>query len=172
MIFLDSRLSELQKNVDLFQEGFEQIALGATSHSNGFWLFDPVNFRLIRYNQELKRSHESLNLAQILKSEFQPTDMVEYKNNLYLADPNLGIVVFDIYANYVKTIPIKGIAKLRFGDDRIVYRSMSDWQAFNLLTSEFETMNLDINEAVEFDINRNTFLAQMEEQLIIFKPRR
>ncbi|NCG29849.1 MAG: hypothetical protein GWP27_05190 [Bacteroidetes bacterium] len=172
LVFLDSRLSEIQRNVDLFQEGFEQISLAATSHSNGFWLFDPVNFRLIRYDQELKRSHESLNLAQIIQEEFHPTDMKEYMNRLYLVDSKIGVVVFDIYGNYVKRIPIQGIMKLRFADGRLVYRSTGGWEVFNLASSEIEQMKLNIEEVEDFDINRNSFLAKMGDQLFIFKPHR
>lgn len=172
LIFLDSRLSEFQLSVDLYQEGYEQISLVATSHSNGFWLFDPVNFRIVRYNQELNIDRESLNIAQMIKSEFNPTDMVEYQNNLYLVDPELGIVVFDIYGNFIKLIPLKGISALRFADDRLVFRINDEWSAFNLLSSEIESVNLDVNSIIDFDINRNSFLARKENALIIFKPLR
>ena len=167
-------IKDLQEGFDsiFIQEGFEQISLAATSHSNGFWLFDPVNFRLIRYDQELKRSHESLNLAQIIQEEFHPTDMKEYMNRLYLVDSKIGVVVFDIYGNYVKRIPIQGIMKLRFADGRLVYRSTGGWEVFNLASSEIEQMKLNIEEVEDFDINRNSFLAKMGDQLFIFKPHR
>ena len=47
-----------------------------------------------------------------------PTFMFDNNDRLYVNDSTLGILVFDVFTNYIKTIPIKGIVDFKIlGDD-------------------------------------------------------
>lgn len=107
IVFLDSRLGELNDRVDLLELGFAQTSLVASSHSNGFWIYDPVRFTLVRFGAALQRESATLNLAQLLRLELSPTHLVEANNRLLLCDPMHGIFVFDAVGNYLKRLPMK-----------------------------------------------------------------
>ena len=171
LIFLDSRLGELRQEINLFNEGYEQISLAATSHSNGFWLYDPINFRLIRFDQYFKKERESLNIAQLLRVEFYPTDMLEVDNKVYLTDPRNGIYVFDVYGNYIKRIPIKEISELHISDQRLFFERGGKLFGFNLIDQAEETVQLERSITSPFAMNRNMICFATSKGIIIYKPK-
>ena len=47
-----------------------------------------------------------------------PTFIYDNDERLFLNDSTLGILVFDVFTNYIKTLPIKGIVDFKIlGDD-------------------------------------------------------
>jgi hypothetical protein len=171
LIFLDSRMSELRDEINLYNEGYEQISLAATSHSNGFWLYDPINFRLIRYDQFFKKERESLNIAQLLRVEFYPTDLVEVDNKVYLTDPKHGVYVFDVFGNYVKRIPLKEIETLRIANNRLFFERGEKVYSLHLIDSSEEWVNLSEPLGQSWDINRTQICTAKEKGIFIFKPK-
>lgn len=169
LFFLDSRLGEMQEQIDLFQLGFQQITLAATSYSNGVWLYDPINFSLIRFNQNMEQDHKSLSLSQLLRIEFYPTDLIEVNKRVYLTDPEQGVFEFDVFGNFVRKIPIKGISKLVISDNRLFFSRGNQIYAFNLDTSDEEQLSIEISEQAIFDINRNRMIILNQDRLSIFE---
>jgi hypothetical protein len=172
IIFLDSRLSELRQDLDLFKEGYEQISLAATSHSNGFWLYDPINFRLIRYDQALKKERESLNLGQHLRLELYPTDLVEAGNHVYMTDPRHGIFVFDIYGNYLRKLPLHGQTRLRIHDGRLFYVKGGMCYALHLQDLSEELVWTSESFGLDYDISRTRLASVYRDGIIIYEPKR
>lgn len=170
VVFLDSRLGELREEINLYNEGFEQISLAASSHSNGFWLYDPINFKLMRYDQHFKKERESLNIAQMLRVEFFPVSMLEADNKLYLSDPNHGIFVFDVYGNYVRRIPLKGIERLLISDQRLFFMKGARLYALGLIDGREEEVLVGGAVTGAFDMNRNMICVVGKQSVIIFEP--
>ncbi len=170
LIFLDSRLGELREEVNLFRQDYEQISLAATSHSNGFWLYDPINFQLIRYDQYFKKERSSLNLAQILRIEFFPTALIEVDNMVYLSDPAHGIYVFDVFGNYVKRIPIKGVEQMMVADGRIFFRQEGVLKALQLRTLDVEVVQVELFPKDAIDVSKNRMVIARDDAVLILKP--
>jgi hypothetical protein len=121
LVFIDNTLSEQQENVYLERFEREFASLACTSNDdNGFWLFDPVSFSLTRYNQKMNVKAEVLNINQLTGKTINPVWMTERGNRLYLVDSKNGILLFDIFGTYLKTIPLIGITKLWIDGDWIV----------------------------------------------------
>jgi len=113
LVFIDNTLSEQKENVYLERFEREFASLACTSNDeNGFWLFDPVAFSLTRYNQKMNVKAEVLNINQLTGKAINPVWMIERGNRLYLVDSKNGVLLFDIFGTYLKTIPIHGITKL------------------------------------------------------------
>lgn len=168
LVFLDSRLGELREEINLFKEGFEQIALAATSHSNGLWVYDPINFILVRYDQNLVKERTSLNLAQMLRLNLYPTALIEVNNKLYLSDPEHGVFVFDVFGNYLKKIPIKGINQLTITDDRLFFLDQQKIKALNLIDFNEELVNIELRNHLAYDISHNRIVLVEADKLLIF----
>lgn len=172
LIFLDSRLGEMNEQINLFTAGYEQISLVATSHSNAVWFYDPINFILIRLDQNLDEERRSLNLAQLLRVEFYPTDLVEINNRVYLTDPEQGVFVFDIFGNFLRKIPIKGIEHLIVSDQHLFYYKGGVIYALNLLDSSEKEVKIDLESEWFFDVNRNRVVFTRPERIIIYAVKR
>lgn len=168
LAFLDSRLAELREQINLVSAGYEQISLAATSHSNGVWLYDPINFQMIRLNQNLEEERRSLNLGQMLRLELNPTDLVELNNKVYLTDPEHGVFVFDVFANFIRRIPLTGIKYLVISDDRLFYYKGSVIYALNLADSSEEELKIEVPGSPFFDVNRNRVVVTQPGAVISY----
>jgi hypothetical protein len=169
LITLDSRFGEMNEQVNFFQSGYEQISLVATSHSNGMWLYDPIDLKLIRLNKSMDEERTSLNLAQLFKVNLYPTDLIEINNKVYMTDPNHGVFVFDNFGNYLRKIPIKGIRKVVISDDRLFYMNKESLRALNLLDSSEEIVTIEMNSKSYFSVNRNRIAITKKDGIIIYQ---
>jgi hypothetical protein len=118
--FLDNMLSERSPVIQLQGLGFDQTVATCTSFDNGFWLFDQLNFELVRFNQDFAITQDVKNLNQIVGYEFIPNFLTEHNNWLYINVPEKGILVCDIYGTYFKTIPITRLTDFQVeGDENV-----------------------------------------------------
>ena len=140
IIFLDKTLSPIGGNILLENMGLEQTLLACTSNDNGFWLYDPQDFQLIRLDKNLKITHKSAPINQIPGIELIPNFLIEYNNFVYLNYPEKGILVFDIYGTYFKTIPLPGLTSFQVIGDNLFYFSGNTLNSHHLITLE-ETQN-------------------------------
>lgn len=117
---LDSKLA-LQRSMELRGFGIQQPLLACISMSGGFWLFDQQDFQLKKYSEQMQILTESGNIAQRTGYELRPTQLIEHENRLYLNCPQKGVLVFDAFGTYLKLLPIKGVYKLAFYGERLLY---------------------------------------------------
>ncbi len=104
VVLLDNTLSITGDPVNLEKVGFQQTQLVCSSNNNGLWIYDQQNFELIRFDQNLAKVQQTGNLTSTLNIELQPVALLEYDNKVYLNNPSTGILIFDIYGTYYKTI--------------------------------------------------------------------
>jgi hypothetical protein len=106
--FLDNSLSPTLDIVELNQLQLELAQLACTSFDNGFWVYDPVSFKLVRFDQGLNVTNEVDNINMLVGADIAPVQMVEHDSWLYMNDPAHGIFVFDSFGTYTKLISIPG----------------------------------------------------------------
>ncbi|GIV27548.1 MAG: hypothetical protein KatS3mg027_1362 [Bacteroidia bacterium] len=140
ILFLDSQLSPNGEVIELSQLGFEQTLLVCSSINNGFWIYHQANNELIRFNQSLEITIRTGNLKRLLNIDIQPNFMIEHNGRLYLNDPETGILVFDIYGAYLKTIPLLHLTNFQLNYPYLFYTREKQFNVFNLIT--FETIQL------------------------------
>ena len=133
------------------------------------WLYDPIDFKLIRLNKSMDEERTSLNLAQLFKVNLYPTDLIEINNKVYMTDPNHGVFVFDNFGNYLRKIPIKGIRKVVISDDRLFYMNKESLRALNLLDSSEEIVTIEMNSKSYFSVNRNRIAITKKDGIIIYQ---
>ena len=133
---LDNTLSQIAASVNLNFNNLGTTTLATTSVQNSFWFYDPIGGAIIRTTNTINVIFNSGNLSQLLNYQINPNFMVEYSNKLYLNDPEIGIMVFDIFGTYLKTIPIKGLIKFQVAEKGLYFYSNNhlyfyDFQNFN-----------------------------------------
>jgi hypothetical protein len=121
VVILDNTLSPQSDAVALDQLGYSQVTQVCTSNNNHLWLYDRTAFSLIRVDRHLEAVTTTNYLNQILGKDLDPNFMVEYNNWLYLNDPKIGILVFDNFGTYSKTIPITNLTSFQVLDDGLYY---------------------------------------------------
>ncbi len=139
LVITDNTLSKQNQSVISFEElGMYQItAVASSKMDNGIWLYDQELFQIVKINQHIDRIIETGNLKQILGLEnLEPLKMIEVGGYLYLHCANNGILVFDIYGTYFKTIPLLNIDTWNISNNFLLYTSKGQAFAYHIKTLE------------------------------------
>lgn len=119
VVLVDNTLAEVQEFV-LSDFGFSDISVISQSNDNGFWLYDPLRFRLIKINQEGKTMITSSNLTDYGLQSPDILNIIESGNKVLLYEEGSGFILFDNFGQYIKKIPSKAIKSYRFDGKNIV----------------------------------------------------
>ena len=71
--------------------------------------FDLQDFQLKKINFILEIGFQSCNVAQLTGKRVNPNFILECENKVYLNDPVNGVMVFDQFGTYLRTVPVKGL---------------------------------------------------------------
>ena len=100
----------------------------------------------------------------------QPNFILERENWLYVNDPNLGILVFDIYAQYQKTIDIKNLTYFQIIDNQLIYKEKEQLKSFHL--KSLSTQSIDIPKGVtlgnQIAIQKNKLFVRKKDRVEVF----
>jgi hypothetical protein len=120
VVVLDNRLTV--KRIISFRElNIGQPGLICNSYNDGIWVFDQQQLKLRRLDPTNKIEVESNTLGQVVEDTLAPNFMLEMNNMLYLNNPSTGILVFDVYGTYYKTLPFTGLRSFQIIGDQLLY---------------------------------------------------
>ena len=142
IIFLDNMLVPYSDPISLNALGYNRASIACSSHNNGFWIYDQQNSELIRFDQNLQKSQQTGNIPQLYGSEINPNFITEQNGKVFLNDSAKGILVFDLYGTYNKTIFLKGLNRLQTNNDELIYFKDNKLKSYNLKTLEEHTLSL------------------------------
>ena len=172
ILILDNTLSPTSEVIDLTTLELDETTLVCRSYNDGVWYYDPIRFELIRKNQELITTNSSGNLANLLDKNIQANFLVEYNNRLYLNDATNGVLVFDNYGTYLKTIPIVGLSEFQVKDKLLIYTNkdskIETYDFFTLEKSSYKPQNYNSIQSVRVE-NKLIFIVNKENELFIDK---
>lgn len=142
ILFLDDQLTQTSSMISIETLGYEQTSVVCSSSNNSFWIFDKQNNELLRFNSDLKSLVKTGNLKRILDIDIKPNFMQEQNNFLYLNSPNEGVLVFDIYGTFYKTIPLKNLKEFNIVNGDVFYyenNTLKQYQSqiFNTIEKQF-----------------------------------
>ena len=89
--------------------GINQPLAACYSKENGYWVYDREDDQLKKVDINLQVVQQSGNLTQLIGYQLQPGIMVEENGFVYLNNPSTGILVFDRFGTFYKTIPYQNL---------------------------------------------------------------
>ena len=149
---LDHTLSLTSSAIDLNRLYIGLPTLVCASFQGAFWVYNPINFELIRIDQSLEISERSGNLQQVTGYSIDPNYMSERDNYLYLNDPGTGILIFDKYGSYYKTIPVKGLSSFQVFNNRIIYFIGNEISIYDTRLNELGSTDLPWEDALSVSV--------------------
>ncbi|MCB9251507.1 MAG: hypothetical protein H6605_03520 [Flavobacteriales bacterium] len=136
IVYFDNMLN-YRGETDLFKEFYiSNIQVICRSYDNGFWFFDPDNFKLKKATKSGEITSESINLSAILDHTLQPELMEEDGQNVYLKGNAGELYVFDILGNYLKNIHLDSFGTFQVKKGSVMYASGSNLFLYNPSTFE------------------------------------
>jgi hypothetical protein len=122
--------------------GMSLATMVCASYQGAFWVYDPMNFELVRITAGLEVSERTGNLVQATGLSPEPNYMLERDNYLYLNDPGIGIMMFDKYGTFYKTVPLKGLSSFQVFNNRIIYSKEDEVFIYDIKLNELSSTTL------------------------------
>lgn len=168
IIALDKTLSPIG-NYNLQKIGIFRIGTICLSQDNNIWVYDEQDFRLKKIDVSMKIIQQSDDLNLLLQKNLKPNLMMERNNFIFMNDSTNGVLQFDNYATYFKTIPIKGIISFQLMGDRIFYFKENNFKSYNLFKLEEQTVLLpDSTGLLQTRIEKERFYLLKKNQLNLY----
>lgn len=170
ILFLDNTITENGNPLQLEDRGLELATLVCTSFDNGIWIYDPVQFLLVRFDQQLQETVRITNLNQILGYAPNPDYMLESESILYINDPENGVLRFDIFGTYLSLIPLKGIKKFQVKNQQLFYnKEKGNLIAYGLKSLQSDTLKLPIKNYQEVSWWKDRVYMLTNDSLLTFQ---
>jgi hypothetical protein len=168
ILFVDNMLAPSGNSISLDALGYNQVALVCTSHNNGFWIYSLQNMELVRFDQGLQKTQQTGNITQLSSMEIYPNFLTEQNNNVFLNDSAKGILVFDIYGTYNKTIPLKGLLRFQVSNEEILYLRGNKLKSYNMRTLEENETALPASEVLDARTEKEKLYLLKQKSLDIY----
>lgn len=172
LITLDRTLSETSVH-NLIDMGIVQTQAVGVSFDNNIWVYDELEFRLRKYDKQGNIIVESPNMATLLSEELQPISVQENNNQVYLHDPEAGLLLFDIFGQYLKKFPIEADSYFQIRDGHLL---VIEDQA--LFICQLETgikhpvkLPIKIEKNMQLRLEQNCFFVLKEKEVKIYRRR-
>lgn len=168
LIFLDRNMTPTISPVKLEVLDLTDVATVCTSSENGFWVFSRDNQSLVKYNSNLEPTIEAVSTDQLTNSFMNPVFMREYNNSIYLADPNKGIFIFDLFGTFIKKLPFKNVKKCIVRNQMLIFLQNDKLILFHLKTLQQKTIQLPLKNIVDFDFQQKKLYLLTKNELQVY----
>lgn len=171
LVFLDNTMSVQGEVIDLFDSPVSQPELACSSVEHHVWVFDAVNQELLRLNAQLRIQARSGNLMQLIGHSIKATTIMERDNQIYLVDPERGVLEFDLFASYLGTRKVEGVRFLDVRKERAyALTAQNEVYSWNKRKVIPEMLELPPHgELRSVNILRDRFYLQSERLLKCYK---
>ncbi|MCC6252436.1 MAG: hypothetical protein IT238_08250 [Bacteroidia bacterium] len=168
IVFFDNMLANTGNSIDLSELGYDQATLVCNSHDNGLWLYNSINFELVRFDLALKVTHQSGNIAQLTNTNINPSILIENNNKVYLCDSVNGVFVFDIFGTYIKTIPLRNINSLQVVNDVLYFRNKEGFGSFNSVLLKQEEIFFPDDDILQVSLQKGRVYMRYSDKIAIY----
>jgi len=170
IVVTDNTLSAQQHSYSLEDLDLYQAQLIATSLvDNGIWIYDQELFQLIKINKEFERIYESGNLEQILqKDSLNPSQILEHKDHVYMVCSKQGVLVFDIYGSYIKTVPVLNVAEIQVENDIIYYQKEGNYYGYGLIDFQEVKIQLPFSSFEKIRLEKDRLIVLSKNKIAIY----
>ena len=172
LVVLDNTLSVQGASVQLAKYGLDQAELVANSVNAHYWFYDGARNELIRTDKSFKKVQGTGNLARLLGIRLNPTQMMEFREKLFLNAPAQGILVFDIFGSHLKTLPIKGAEHFQVSTEYIHFMRDSSFFYHNRTTHESGIIELPEQNVERARIGRKRLYLSDGKGVSVYKSER
>lgn len=170
MVYTLDRTLNKTGEFNLFDLNLTDVQTVALSNDNNVWLYDDVFYKIKKVNRNGDVLRESANLLNQLDINLTPNFILERENWLYVNDNKLGILVFDIYGQYSKTMELKDLLNFQILGNQLIYQEGNELKSFHL--QSLNTQIIDLPASITSDdqiiIQKNKLFVRKKEGVEIY----
>lgn len=170
---LDNTLAVQGSVIDLARNGYPWVTLVCAGVQNAFWCFDERGSSLTRIDAQLRPMASTGRLDQVLGHAPEPIGMVESNSRLYVNDPAHGVLVFDLFGAYLRTLPITGASMIEVKGDQVFFFRDGHLSSYDPRSFTIETVPVVSGvEAIGARIERDRAYVRTKDGLVILTSAR
>jgi len=153
--------------------GINEVGAAALGSDNNVWFFDLYDSRLKKINPKYEIMFQSPSINELLEIPINPSFITERDQKVYVCDPEVGIFVFDIFANYYNAFPITGIEQFQVLNNTIVYHQDGKLNLFNMQEMDVRTLPLpdSVGEIKSIHLEKDMLYVLNEEGLLLYESK-
>lgn len=152
VVILDRTLN-LLSSINLWEFGIRQPLAPAMSNDNMLWVYDHADFRLRKLDRHGNPLHDSGDLNSLLNATPRPAEITARHNLVVLNDPNIGLLLFDNFGQYLETLPFPGCSQVQLPEpDRILFYCNRRWKSYHIELRREVAFNLPSDMSPETQI--------------------
>ncbi len=170
IIVLDRFLSNLN-TIDLRKYGILQAQAVAQSYDNNYWVFDAVENKLKKIDDNGSILLETPDFRTIFNDIFLPSEIIDDNSFVYLYDNKKGWLIFDYYGAYKQNIPQLNLSNVQVvKNDLYGFDSAQNIHRYNAKTFKESVyyFNTKISGAIKFQFDMNFLFALTADGLYNF----
>ena len=167
IVTLDNTLSQTGR-INLLELGSNEVSAACVALDNNIWIFDAILFKLRKIDGNMNVLMQSEDLNALIGKPIRANFLLEKDNFLYLNDPELGILVFDTYGTYTKTIPLYGLSDFQKVQDQLVFFKEGKLFSYHLFTFNTEEIALPETDCTNIAIEKDRIFILKKNQLDVY----
>ena len=163
---LDQRLAPIQTISSLSDLDLYAPSCVCASYDNGIWIYDEVLDQLFRYDANRNLSNKSQILSKIWEKKTAPISIKETESGLLVVnDSENGLLIFDRFGTYLKTIPIFA-NRLFFSGNTILYPEGIFLKTIEINTLQENSYPLPLPDILQVCIENNKMFVLTKEHTV------
>ena len=166
LTFLDQKLAPIQTIASWLEWNLHAPTCVCSSYDNGLWAYDEILNQLFRYDANKKMTNKSQLLNQIWEKEVSPMSIKETESGLLVVnDAENGLLIFDRFGTYLKTIPVFA-PRLFFSGDRVCYVEKNTLKMMNINTLQENNFLLPQDEILQACLEHKKIIVLTKENKV------
>ncbi|TZF86001.1 hypothetical protein FW774_02770 (plasmid) [Pedobacter sp. BS3] len=145
LVVLNNTLSEIAR-YNFRKDINKQVTLAATANNNGYWIYDQNNRELHKLTNDFNDDQRSGNIYQQTGINISPDILLANDQYVYLHDARQGVLLFDRFGAYIKTVLTDNLTDLQVKYDWLMYRYGNVWKSMNTQTYESSSEKLPVKD--------------------------
>lgn len=167
-LFLDKQFNP-SPEYQLSLPEVDYVNLATFNGRQHLWLVDIGNLNLVKYDLNLNTIISNSALQNYILNDINTLNFIKtYQHQVYVNNQNVGIMVFDDFGNYIKTLPYKGLDFFEFLHDELYFLQNNTLKFVNLYNHQERSIEFQTDSIYEFVLTfeGRIFLFTKEEMHI------
>ena len=172
IVVLD-RLLNIRNTIDLRKHNIFQVKAIGQSYDNNIWLFDEMENKLKKIDEEGKLIQETPDFRLLLGHSFSPLSIFDQDKYVYLYDPLRGVYVFDYYGSLKNGIQILNWENFKVTGNYIFGSVKDTLYRYDIRSFQYDEWKLpsQITTGTLFNFSSTRFYALRKEGLSVYTIR-
>lgn len=168
-LFLDKTLSPTTEEIALNDLELSIVEAIGMSRDNNVWMYDTDAQELKKFNTQFQEISTSGNITNIVGNTWYPYALKEKGDKVYVADSTKGIMEFDFYGSYLRTLPFKIANNFNVVANNLLYITNDTLVIQDMLLPDQKKIPLPIKDIIDFDYSKQHILLLTREKLHIYQ---